>query len=571
MKVKKKNRLLKAAEYYSSLGWSVIPVGADKKPLLESWKEFQSRRATKEELKKWFSNGSTDGIAIVTGKISGGLVVLDFEKGQKVPKFPNAPTVLTGGGGKHVYFTTPEAVKIKSSARPLGKDYLMDIRAEGGYVVAPPSMHNSGKRYEWENHIAKYQLSRLPSMYRTLLQNKATSKTDFSEIVGGVTEGNRHDAAVRLTGLLLNKFDREQWESVAWPLLRSWALQCKPPMDGNELKQIFVDIANKELTKRKQTVTGNPLNPISLDQLMAEPDTEPDWLVDHLVPNGGITIIAGKAANFKTWILLHLALCVATGKKVFGHFDTTKAPVLIVDEENQKKTLRKRLTMLGYKEGLDLHFVVQSGFKITNPQHMKHLADVVKRKHIRLVIFDSLVRVHSRDESASTGMAEVFATVKELNRLGAAVMFTHHHRKQDTGNSADNMRGSSDILAAVDAQMSVQRNDKFIYIEQNKNRDTEELTPFTVLINATEDAMRFEYQGETEQELDQQGKAELLIVKSLESGVRSRKEIVAELSNEKIGENNVGEALKRLIDDKRISEIIGAHNAKSYILNIEEE
>jgi hypothetical protein len=562
----KKKLLYEVAKYYSSLGWSVIPVNADKTPLV-NWKEFQSRRPTREELQKWFRDGSADGIAIVTGKISN-LIVLDFEKGQKVPKFPFTATVLTGGGGKHIYFTPPEGVEISNSARPFGKDYLMDVRSEGGYVVAPPSMHKSGNCYEWENDIANNEIAKLPDIYKTRLQNNPTSKTDFTDIVGGVNEGSRHDSAVRVVGLLLHKFDHNDWKTIAWQLFKGFGLQCKPPMNRDELKQIFVDIANKELAKRKQQQSGNNnlLNYITIDDLMAEEDTEPDWLVDSLVPNGGITILAGKARNFKTWMLLHLALSVATGDKVFGHFNTMKAPVLIVDEENQKRTLRKRLTMLGYKPGSDLHFVIQSGFKITTPQHMNYLSDLVRKHSIRLVIFDSLMRVHNKDESASTGMAEVFATVKQLNRLGAAVLFTHHHRKQDSGNSADNMRGSSDILAAVDAQMSVQRNDQFIFIEQNKNRDMEELKPFTVLIDSTENSMSLKYEGQTPEQLDKEGKAEILIVKSLESGEQSQSELIEKLKGENIGGNKVGSALRQLVFDKKIIEITGEHNKKTYSL-----
>jgi hypothetical protein len=59
---------------------------------------------------------------------------------------PETPVVLTGGGGKHYYFRHPGGY-IKSVAAALGPG--LDIKGEGGFVVAPPSLHASGRRYEW--------------------------------------------------------------------------------------------------------------------------------------------------------------------------------------------------------------------------------------------------------------------------------------------------------------------------------------------------------------------------------------------------------------------------------------
>ena len=560
----KSNDLLKAAEYYLSLGWSVIPVNADKTPLVD-WKKYQSEKPTKEDLDNWFSGGTVSGVAIITGKISG-LLVLDYEAGQKIPKFSGTPTVITGGNGKHVYFSLPDNTSIRSSARPLGKKHLMDVRAEGGYVLAPPSLHKSGKRYKWENEISDFNLVKLPDIYRMALENNVSAADSFEVIVEGISEGHRHDSAVRLTGLLLSKFQSNQWKSFVWPLISAWNLQNKPPLPHAELARIYTDIGRKELSKNETVQTTSNINTLSLDELMAEPDVEADWLVNRLIPNGGITIIAGRASNFKTWILLHLALSVTTGEKVFGHFDSTKASVLIVDEENQKKTLRKRLTMLGYKKGLNLFFMVQSGFKITNKRNMNDLAHYVKAKNIQLVIFDSLVRVHDKDENTSTGMAEVFSIVKQLNRLGAAVLFTHHNRKQDGGDSAQGMRGSSDILAAVDAQMYVARQGEFITIEQNKNRDAEELMPFSVLIKSDEETMSLEYQGEATEKLNKSAQAEFLILDLLKLGSKTRTEIITELSQYKIGVSKIGEALQKLVAGQKVVEESGEHNKKRYYL-----
>jgi len=62
-----------------NLGFSVFPIKPrDKVPAIDSWKEFQERKPTEEELHKWFDDGNKN-IAIVCVKISGGLVVVDFD------------------------------------------------------------------------------------------------------------------------------------------------------------------------------------------------------------------------------------------------------------------------------------------------------------------------------------------------------------------------------------------------------------------------------------------------------------------------------------------------------------
>lgn len=549
MKMKnKKSRLLRAAEYYLSLGWPVFPVSPDKVPLV-NWKKYQSELPTKQDLKNWFNDDFADGLAIVTGSISK-LIVLDFEKGARIPKLPLTASVATGGGGIHYYYSLPEGVKIRNSARPLGKEFLMDVRAEGGYVVAPPSKHRSGEKYKWKVHVKKHKPIKLPGLVKILLSNPENSKSNFETIMHGVQEGNRHDSAVRIAGLLLKVFDRSQWPTIVWPLLRGFGLQCKPAMNENELKQIFTDIAKKE--SAKEININGKLGPITLAELMAEPDFEPDWLVEHLLPNGGITILSGKAGNFKTWVILHIALCVASGKKVFGNFSTTPASILIVDEENQKRTLRKRLGMLGYDDSLEIYFWVQSGFKIDNPKQMQALADFVQKKKIKLVIFDSFVRVHSKEENYAKEVAEIFATIKQLTRMGVSVLFTHHHRKQVSQDDSQSLRGSSDILAAVDAQISVQKENKMLKFTQNKLRDAEELKPFMVIVNTTDTSLGFEYDGENVQTVKKKEKAQNLILENLKNGSKTRVELSTILKNQDIGENKINDALKDLVREEKI-------------------
>jgi hypothetical protein len=92
------NRMLDYAKDYLQRGFSIIPLKPkDKRPAIPSWLEFQKRIPTEEELEQWFGNGSSNGIGIVTGNISG-LTVVDLDSQEavqfaKTNHFPSTPLV----------------------------------------------------------------------------------------------------------------------------------------------------------------------------------------------------------------------------------------------------------------------------------------------------------------------------------------------------------------------------------------------------------------------------------------------------------------------------------------------
>lgn len=144
--------LQREAHDYLGRGWSIIPL-VGKLPALRSWKEFQSRRPTAGEVANWFNSNlrSPTGLGIVTGRLSG-LVVVDCDTIDDAyywkANFPGTPlAVETGGGGIHFYYHTPAESEVRNRAGVLHR--RIDVRGEGGYIVAPPSLHPNGRRYKW--------------------------------------------------------------------------------------------------------------------------------------------------------------------------------------------------------------------------------------------------------------------------------------------------------------------------------------------------------------------------------------------------------------------------------------
>lgn len=142
-------------EAYYQLGWSLIPLQQrDKKPdwhlLGGTWEQYQQHRAPLDQLEHWFSRPRN--IGIVTGAISG-VVVVDCdnitardwirERGLTAKTMPLSRT----GKGWHLFFKHPG--KHVGNRAHMHDIPGLDLRGDGGYVVAPPSQHSSGRFYRW--------------------------------------------------------------------------------------------------------------------------------------------------------------------------------------------------------------------------------------------------------------------------------------------------------------------------------------------------------------------------------------------------------------------------------------
>lgn len=145
-----------AALDYLGRGWSVIPVRARAKRPSIPWKAYQSKHVSEQTLRDWFRRSPDYNVAIVTGELSG-LVVMDVdprhggeeslrELEREHGALPETLESITGGGGRHLYFAHPGGtVPNRTGIRP-----GIDLRGDGGCVVAPPSLHPSGKHYRWK-------------------------------------------------------------------------------------------------------------------------------------------------------------------------------------------------------------------------------------------------------------------------------------------------------------------------------------------------------------------------------------------------------------------------------------
>jgi hypothetical protein len=163
-----------------TLGWSIFPCWRaaselGKRPLVK-WKIYQSRTPSAEEIADWMFRFPNPNIAVVTGAVSG-IVVVDcdsHEAAERITRLLADPTpIASTGRGQHFYFAHP-GFPLRSI---LGLLPEVDLKADGGYVLAPDSLHPSGHIYHWIISPEDAQPLPLPTALRTVVADRVERRS----------------------------------------------------------------------------------------------------------------------------------------------------------------------------------------------------------------------------------------------------------------------------------------------------------------------------------------------------------------------------------------------------------
>lgn len=214
------NELLKVAIHYRELGLSVIATDALKQSLV-SWKDFQTNPASIAQLTRMFNHPGAFGLAVVTGKVSGNLEVIDidskydlegglFKRLCSVTKIKNAELVdrlvmaQSRSGGYHFYYRCQEAGPNQALARrstteeekvihPKEKvKVLIETRGQGGYIIVPPT---PGYRF-FQHDFSK--IPEISTAERNLILSSARSINQYQEKQAAQIE--RRPSKIRTAG-----------------------------------------------------------------------------------------------------------------------------------------------------------------------------------------------------------------------------------------------------------------------------------------------------------------------------------------------------------------------------------
>jgi hypothetical protein len=343
------------------------------------------------------------------------------------------------------------------------------------------------------------------------------------------------------------------------------------PNQHNSVKQKLKAITH-EMDLAEEIMPG--VRPMWYTELAKQDIPPPSWIVDQFIPDESITIVSALPGKFKTWLAFDIAIQVALGKPLFGQFKTKQTKVLIIDEESGPGRLRKRLQMLGVTDETPIAVASYKGFKLTKAS-AESLVTYCKANGIGFVVFDSLTRLHNADENTSKEMSVVMGDFKRLVQAGIAVLLIHHNRKPgpNKDGGASEMRGSVEILAACDAQMSIKRagDSKIVTVTQHKNRDAEDVPPFTLELCNDENRWWFEYKGNVPKGKTKRELAEELITELLAPDeCLFQSEIITALKDS-IGEKMTTEVLAAMVAQSKLETSKGDKNKTYYQLVVTEQ
>jgi hypothetical protein len=284
-KENEKNSVLQYALKYAHRGWPVLAVHSikdgsctcrrsdcsspGKHPRFHSQLQPSGVKSANWDtgtIRQIFQKYPNGNIGIATGQQSFVALDVDLPDGpdslqkleQQFGKLPDTLKNRTGGGGFQLLFKHP-GVPIKNSVKHLGPG--LDIRSDGGYVVVPPSIHASGKRYRWDRPVfATCALAEMPAWLIGLLQKHNGTQstpvtapvhqtTDADTDKSDIPEGQRNDTLTRIAGGLHAKgFEREQ---IKEELRHINATRCKPPLNEAEVDRIAESVCSYATEGRK--------------------------------------------------------------------------------------------------------------------------------------------------------------------------------------------------------------------------------------------------------------------------------------------------------------------------------
>ncbi|MCH7792473.1 MAG: bifunctional DNA primase/polymerase [Planctomycetes bacterium] len=422
-----------------------------------------------DQIRRWWQAWPKANIGIVTGADSG-LVVLDIdprnggdrsfaELESEHGELPPTVESQTGGGGRHLLFRHPGG-RVKSHSIIDG----IDVKADGGYIVAPPSMHASGQRYVWTptRDPNVMDIAEAPSWLLAMLGSDAAAssrhKTAIS--VGSIPKGSRNETLASLAGSM--RRPGMQPEAIEAALLEENRLRCQPPLPDDEVRRIAASISTYAPHQRDSAARSSKSIGPGRAAIRRFSDIQPQelrWLWPGRIPAGKMTLIVGDPGLGKSLFTLDVAARVSTGAEwPDGSGAAEKGGVILVGaEDDPADTIRPRLDAAGASSANILTLDGRRGVNGIVPWSLEDLdvlEDAVDRvEDCRLIVIDPISAYFAgTDTHNNASVRGVLAPVAALAlRRGVAILLVSHLNKSNEQRAIHRSSGSVALPAAARA------------------------------------------------------------------------------------------------------------------------
>jgi len=379
-----------------------------------------------------------------------GIVVIDADDavglGNVKPYLtPGTLTATTGGGGKHYYFKHP-GVEVPCAVRFMSG---VDCRGDAGYVVVPPSLHKSGRRYRWEN--SKIAVVDIPAGLLTQVKSDQRAKLKTKDWETDIPDGERDKELTRRAGRLLQAGMSAGETFEVLQVINT--AHCKPPLEAKQVLKIVKSIAGRDATKKEQKSKprGKFETTIIGDVLMHYGEDEPQWTVDGWLPKASCGLVVAPPGSYKTWILTNLVFAVATGRPFLRQYPVTgRGSVLYIQQEDpfpmllgrfarmfnakaptEKKTKGSVEYMLDCRferefNAMPIYWHTERSLNLEDKACMDGFEQTIAELKPALVTIDPLYSAVSAKEYMAIG-AQHMLHLKELrDKYGCSFAIAHH-------------------------------------------------------------------------------------------------------------------------------------------------
>jgi hypothetical protein len=507
---------LDAALEYLERGWSVIPIKPDGKRPAIKWREFQTRLPTEEEVTAWWTKWPNHSIALVTGEISG-VVVVDcdnqdashaaFDSGMR------SPIKAKTKRGEHLYFTHPKDGKRRGpKAGVTAKDDWphidgLDFRGDGSYALVPPS-----KNYEWDYAQHVFDWDEMPVWKDWSPKIKDEPEPEFSfealdlssvkavgdfvsewdrtaqfvrdnfpsshKIPSGLGNGRNErvmryvsecvlegvfGAELRVRG---HAFMREFFEDVLCPEEFEATVKSMEDAEKRNHPERFNDggdyVYGESAPEADKHRTRKLIQMKDAEALLAEADAE-TYLIEPWLPASTIVQVYGYAGHGKSMFVQHAVAALASGKKYFGCFEIGKAArVLYLDFEMGMATVARRLIDMkqihgntGDRLNIWTPFIDDKDMDLHKREGLIELEGWIEFAKPDVVVIDTVRSAYpALQENSAEEWAKVNKLAVKLRNAGLAVILIHHSNKpSDTGSGRE--AGSTNQLTVLETQIRV--------------------------------------------------------------------------------------------------------------------
>lgn len=491
------NSVLAQANEYIDQGWSILPVKpSEKRPYMTNWLQYQHTKATKEMADSWFTSLTGAGVGMVTGRISG-VVVLDIESycsisiDELLRRYPTQMVSRTGTGGYHLFYLYPNDVP--KIANRVGIFEGADIRADGGFIVLPPTRHPNGKLYEW---VKKGPLGVFPKALLDIQsQPKAQGDGWITEALRGVSEGGRNDTCARLAGYFFRKGLNAD---IVEALLTEWNERNDPPLPMREMRTTIKSI------ERSCAIVGGQFTSVEFEDDTKTASKAPEnstfdllkmrdyvkgyggegatWLVQDWLPDKSVTFLVSPPESYKTWILLDLAVSISTGLPFLGQAKVNKTgAAVIIQQEDSHGGLTERLALIAEQKmgvtanlgkdvwqipcipDLPIYIHPSRMLRFDNEKVLKELEEQIKLIKPKVILIDPLYSTTSGVDNYMADLANQMMVLKTWrDKYGCSFVISHHSKKNlDPDSTArEDSWGSQFLNAFLEAGWQVRRNQK---------------------------------------------------------------------------------------------------------------